>query len=504
MKTQWENIETHERGPRKLDPTARETGLAAGSNANPRALEGQRIGAYRITKFLDSGGMGEIYLAERDDGMFHRQVAIKLIRADLNPKEYERMQRETRLLASLQHPNLVMLFDAGRLPDGRPYLVMEYVPGSNLRAWLNQRGAFPPPLLLEITRQACAGLQAAHAKGVIHRDIKPENIIVSEAGGQLTVKVLDFGIAVRPDATSAINSQAEIIGTFFYMPPEQINGVPRQQLTPATDLYALGLTVFEMITGQVAIQGRTVNELISQHLVQPPPLPGQLFPHLRLPPTVDGIFARVLAKNPAQRFQQANDFAQALQEAYFVRSGQTVPVAAEPTAPAPTSRTVREKTAVPTAPTVVDSQSPGPSPAPPLPTPAPTPPGPKRAFSYVWLGLLVVGLVAVAAAYWAWQRMDNLDVRFTVQNAAKQPLPDSVCELLELDKNTTDEKPGVALCSQTTGTDGTASCSGKRITPGKYWLRARHAGYRDFEQAVQLAESRKEPGTVRLVLTLEK
>ena len=283
---------------------------------NPQAMVGQQIGTYRLTRFLAGGGMGLVYLAEHTSDLLRRQAAVKLVRADLDPRQYRRFRREVRILETLKHPNLVLLYDAGRLADGSPYLVMEYVEGESLHEWRQRQGSMPPTMVIEVMKQACAGLQAAHEAGVIHRDIKPGNIMLSEANGQLTVKVLDFGIAARKDTDESRMSQTSgAIGTPLYMSPEQLRGTNRDDLTAASDVYALGLTAYELLTGQPAIAGSSQAEIISHHLFDLPPLPSQIKPGLNISAAIDQTVMKALAKDPHERYQSARAFADALTEA---------------------------------------------------------------------------------------------------------------------------------------------------------------------------------------------
>jgi serine/threonine protein kinase len=284
--------------------------------ANPQALVGRRIGPYLLTQYLARGGMGIVYLAERADKVFRRQAAVKLIGADTGACHYHRFKREVQILADLKHPNLVMLYDAGRLADGRLYLVMEYVEGGTLREWMNRRGAMPAATAVEIIQQAAAGLHMAHEAGVIHRDIKPANIVASETGGKLTVKVLDFGVAARKQHDgSGVSSTQGAIGTLLYMSPEQLQSTKGRDLTPASDVYALGLTAYELLTGRPAIDGQSQAEIITKHLYEMPVAPSQQRPDLHISPGIDRVVMKTLVKDPAQRYQSVLEFASELETA---------------------------------------------------------------------------------------------------------------------------------------------------------------------------------------------
>ncbi len=284
--------------------------------SNPQVLVGKRVGAYRLTQYLAKGGMGIVYRAERSDNTFRRNVAVKIINADTGLSLYNRFRREVQILADLQHPNLVLLYDAGRMGDGRPFLVMEYVEGETLREWLIQRGPMTPAQTVEVIKQAAAGLHAAHEAGVIHRDIKPANIAVTESGGKLTVKVLDFGIAARKSQDGiSVSSTKGAIGTLLYMSPEQLHHAKGQDLTPASDVYALGLTAYELLTGRPANDGQSQAEIVTKHLYETPPEPSQKRPDLKISVAIDRVIMKSLAKVTSERYQSVVEFASELERA---------------------------------------------------------------------------------------------------------------------------------------------------------------------------------------------
>ena len=340
---------------------------------NPQAMVGQRVGCYRLTRLIDGGGMGFVYVAERADGAFSKQVAIKLVRADLDRAQYRRFLRERQFLADLDHPNLARLIDGGETADQQPYLVMEYVEGENLRQLLRERGALPLSLVVEITRQVCAGLNAAHERGIIHRDIKPANIIVSEKKDSLRVKVLDFGIALLNQAEDAeTNITQGVIGTAAYMSPEQYAGTSRHQITACSDIYSLGLVVYETLTGELTFTGASEYEMLAKRLSEQPLPPSERRPDLRIPPAIDRVVLQALEKEPAHRPQNAMEFAAALEAA------------------------IREP------------QVPHPLPVPTPLLPAPTPPqlSKRQWATYSMLMLALIG-VAVATTWLIWLRLSG-------------------------------------------------------------------------------------------------
>jgi len=210
---------------------------------------GAHFGAYRVDSIVGHGGMGAVYRASRDDPEFHQQVAIKLLRAAAqSPSTLQRFKRERQILARLQHPNIARLLDGGSTPDGVPYLVMEFVEGEAITAWC-ERHAPKLEQRLRLFLQVCEAVEFAHCRMVVHRDLKPGNILVTGDGAP---KLLDFGIAKMlvpdpsiPDAT-ATGTQ---VMTPEYASPEQVRGDP---VSPAVDVYALGLILYELLTGEKA------------------------------------------------------------------------------------------------------------------------------------------------------------------------------------------------------------------------------------------------------------
>jgi serine/threonine protein kinase len=462
-------------------------------DSNPRAMIGQQVGSYCLTQFIAEGGMGVVYLAEPADKFFRRQAAVKLIRADLDPKQYRRFRREVQILADLKHPNLVFLYEAGRMADGRPYLAMEYIDGENLRDWQMRRGVAPPAMIVEVMKQACAGLSAAHEAKIIHRDIKPGNIIVSESDGQIAVKVLDFGIAARKDDGEMSSTQG-VIGTVLYMSPEQLRGKKRDELTPASDIYSLGLTVYELMTGQPAISGESQAEVITKHLHMMPTPPSQLRPDLRIPAAIDRVVMKALAKDPNERYQSAPDFAAELEAAWReAAAGNENTEELPPPAPPPTP------------PTPDEDEKPGYA---------------KAAFV-----VIVTGAVT-AASYFIWQRESAtpqpppqttaspspvsspqprmLKLLLTAQNAKGEPLAGSSLALFKEGITTLpaqiSEENALIL---RTDNQGRAESKGADVKPGTYLMKAVRVGYKSLVQTVTLSEDRTRPGAASLLVRLE-
>jgi eukaryotic-like serine/threonine-protein kinase len=251
-------------------------------------------GRYRITRKLGGGGMADVYLAE--DQELGRRVAIKVLhdRYANDDQFVERFRREATHAAGLSHPNIVSIFDRGET-NGSYYIVMEYVEGRTLKELIRSRGPCPIQVAIAYTRQILAALRYAHRNGVIHRDIKPHNVIVDAEG---VVKVTDFGIA-RAGA-SQMTEEGAIIGTAQYLSPEQARGAPVDQ---TSDLYSTGIVLFELVTGEVPFSGDTPVEIAMKHLSETPDAPSEL--RQEVPPDLDMVVLRALAKEPSDRYQSA-------------------------------------------------------------------------------------------------------------------------------------------------------------------------------------------------------
>lgn len=284
---------------------------------------------YRLTERIGEGGMAEVYRGT--DLRLGREVAVKILRPQYasDQKFLERFLQEARAMASFSHPNIVNVYDVGR--EGRRYyIVMEYVPGTDLRRLIQERAPLPVQQALEIARQIAAGVGAAHRKGIVHRDIKPGNVLITPTG---EAKVADFGIARAMTDTQHLTEPGVVWGTTAYLSPEQIRGEPA---TPASDVYAIGVVLFEMLTGRTPFQGEDRVAIALQHLHEPPPKLSTLNP--RVPPSVERLVERMLAKDPAQRFATADDVASVIFHLLHASSEATaaVPVTRPPvTSPPP-------------------------------------------------------------------------------------------------------------------------------------------------------------------------
>jgi serine/threonine protein kinase len=268
------------------------------------------VGNYKLVKKLGEGGMGEVYLAIEEP--LGRKVAIKLMQPGL-PKEYlQRFNDERRVLATLNQRNIVTMFTSGEAYN-RPYFVMEYLEGESLRERL-RRGRIPVPEVVEITRQICDALNAAHKQGIVHRDIKPENIFLTQDDDGKLVKVLDFGIATLKES-EARTTTSIIVGTAPYLSPEQAKGLSREEIDGRADIYSLGIVVYEMLIGMRTFTATDTDGYRHLHLNVTPQPPSERVNAPEISPAIDEVVIKALAKVPNDRFDTARDFAQALKKA---------------------------------------------------------------------------------------------------------------------------------------------------------------------------------------------
>ncbi len=264
---------------------------------------------YELRALVGSGGMADVYLAR--DEVLGREVALKLLkdRYAENEEFVERFKREAKSAAALSSPYIVPIFDRGETEDGAYYITMEYLPGGTLKDRIMDTGALRPQAAAEVALQVAEALKSAHARGVVHRDIKPRNILLADSGH---VMVADFGIARAADATT-ISHTGDILGSAKYMSPEQAAG---EQVGPASDLYSLGVVLYEMLTGRVPFEVETPADVPIRHALAPPRRPKEVNPEV--PEDLDRITMRLLATNPEDRYGSADEVVQELRR---VRDG---------------------------------------------------------------------------------------------------------------------------------------------------------------------------------------
>ena len=260
-------------------------------------------GRYLLEEQIAAGGMGTVYAAT--DQRLHRRVAVKLLKEELahDDRFVARFRREARAAAALSHPNVASVFDYGE-DAGTAFIVMELAPGRDLARVLRAEGPLPPDRARAIGAQMCTALAHAHAAGLVHRDVKPANVIVD---GSDRVKVTDFGIA-RASGESTLTATGSVLGSAHYMAPEQASGAP---VTPATDVYAAGIVLYEMLTNALPFTGDSPLSVAMRHVSDEVPAPSSVVPGV--PESLDRIVARATAKDPAARWPDAAAMGAALE-----------------------------------------------------------------------------------------------------------------------------------------------------------------------------------------------
>ncbi|NNB84874.1 serine/threonine protein kinase [Corallococcus exiguus] len=297
-------------------------------------LIGLKLGEYELRSRIGVGGMGLVY-----DGiqpLIGKRVAVKVLRPELahSSEQVARLLAEARAVNAIRHRGIIDIFGFGQLPDGRQYIVMEYLDGQPLDAILAEKGRLPVPEALSLLDEVLAGLGAAHGAGVVHRDLKPSNIfLVRQPDGTRYVKLLDFGLAKRGEGPTVRTAQTRtdmVVGTPEYMAPEQARG---QSVGPMTDLYAMGVVTFEIITGRLPFIGSSPVDLLMKHVEARPPRPSEFVPDL--PPAVDAFILQMLTKDPETRPNSADALRQHLSKLRrTLRATRTNPTALAPIEPA--------------------------------------------------------------------------------------------------------------------------------------------------------------------------
>jgi beta-lactam-binding protein with PASTA domain/tRNA A-37 threonylcarbamoyl transferase component Bud32 len=371
-------------------------------------------GRYRILRKLGSGGMANVYLAEDEE--LGRRVAIKILndRYANDDLFIERFRREAKSAASLSHPNIVSIYDRGEA-EGTYYIAMEVIEGRSLKELILTRGALPIPQAIAYAKQLLEALRFAHRHGIIHRDIKPHNVLVSTderaKRHETRLKVTDFGIA--RDAASQMTEAGSIMGTAQYLSPEQARGAP---VTAASDVYSAGVVLYEMLTGKVPFNGESAIEIAMKHVNEIPKPPSQLRPEV--PPDLDKVVLRALAKEPEDRYQTADEFIEDLEhvEAGLPVSRDTSDAATALLATVPLGAGATE--VLPTQPAPPSAR-----PRPQAPRrPPPYPPDyryderpPRRRRLVPWLLVLLLLAAAGIAGWWVYNQIQE-------ELAAKEPV----------------------------------------------------------------------------------
>lgn len=278
---------------------------------------GKRFGDFEITEEIGKGGMGQVYKARQIS--LDRDVAIKILPSNLSEVEEfrERFDIEAKAVASLMHENILQMYSKGVTDDGIHYFAMEYVDGEDLADKIKRGVTFSEGEAIDITVQVCRGLEAAWRKNIIHRDIKPSNIMVAKNG---TVKIADFGLAKSLDATKKLTQTNMYMGTVAYTSPEQGEGKP---LDHRTDIYSLGIVLYQLLTGSVPFKADTPSSVIFKHVYEAPPSPRSINPGIS--PQAEAVVLKAIAKKPEDRFQNVVEFWEALESLNKVQPKGEVP-----------------------------------------------------------------------------------------------------------------------------------------------------------------------------------
>lgn len=359
---------------------------------------------YEIQERIGSGGMATVYRARHL--VFNEPRAIKVVSSRLVEDEsfLKRFRNEAVVTRKLQHPNAVRVEDMDTMEDGRPFIVMELVEGQSLRKIIEEQGPLAPARALEITRQVASALGAAHAIGIVHRDIKPDNIVIMTHDGKDTVKVLDFGIAKLRDTGGADTANytatqtGMLIGTPQYISPEQASGKSGEQLDGRSDIYSLGIVLYQMLTGRLPFESDTPMGIVMQHMQTPPPLPETVRPDVKLGAPTTQLLLKCLEKDPAKRFQMAQELVASIPPPGNSETGDTKLMMASPYASQRNLAAITTPTAVKTVPA---AQAP-PAAAAAAPARAPaksasSPAGSSNAGK--WIATAVVVLLIAVGAY---------------------------------------------------------------------------------------------------------
>jgi serine/threonine protein kinase len=337
--------------PTRVLPATRKTPMRhTPGPAQARNPMGELLaGKYRLVRLLGRGGVGEVYEAIHD--VIGLRVAVKLIRTEFagNAELAARFLQEARAAAAGGHPGIVHVHDVGTTPDGRMYLVMEFLDGEDLDKVLRRRHRMPADEICDILCEVLDAVGAAHAAGIVHRDLKPENVyLTATTRGRRIVKLVDFGIArlaTAGGAATRLTQPGAVMGTPYYMAPEQARG--EQDVGPAADIYAVGVMLFEALSGRLPFTGNNFHQIVLQTLSAPFPSVRTLCPDV--PEELEQVIFKATARDPAARYADAGEFAAALSP-FRTQIGLSLPEIETPQQPFSQARRTTSETPQPPAP----------------------------------------------------------------------------------------------------------------------------------------------------------
>jgi serine/threonine protein kinase/beta-lactam-binding protein with PASTA domain len=408
-------------------------------------------GRYRILRKLGSGGMANVYLAEDEE--LGRRVAIKILNERYAGDDLfiERFRREAKSAASLSHPNIVSIYDRGEA-EGTYYIAMEVIEGRSLKELIMTHGALPVHTAIGHAKQLLEALRFAHRHGIIHRDIKPHNVLVSAdqqvKANEPRLKVTDFGIARH--GASQMTEAGSIMGTAQYLSPEQARGAP---VTAASDLYSAGVVLYEMLTGKVPFTGDSAIEIAMKHVNELPKPPSSLRPEI--PPELDQIVLRALAKDPEDRYQTAEEFIEDLERVEaglpISRSTATAATAILAGAAVGESTELLSESATRVAPPPTPPQR-----RPPYPPSSPYDEPPRKRRRWVpWLLVALLLAAAILAGWWVYNQIqDQLEAAEPVgvpnvvgieRDLAVQQIEDAELEAAVEEQPSTEVEQGIVI-----------------------------------------------------------
>jgi serine/threonine protein kinase len=436
---------------------ADQTGLQSSHEFQPGMIIRNK---YEILARIGIGGMGAVYKGRHVT--FNEFCAIKVVNDSIagDANFLQRFQTEAVVTRKLRHPNAVRVDDFDYTDDGRPFIVMELVEGRNVGEVLQAEGPLRVPRAVRIATQVARALGAAHKLGFVHRDIKPGNIILTtDEQGQETAKVLDFGIAklrqAAGDAQTGMTMTGMVVGTPLYMSPEQFMGKKAgEEIDGRTDLYSLGVVLYQMVTGKLPFEGDTLYSIMMQHMQGAVRSPDELVPELNIPPALSKVILKSIDKSRELRFQNAEEFITALDQVGSDTSSSVRVIGGSTEAPTPASKSSQNVQAPP-RPLPIQSdeasipppssasaipQSPGVTPAPYVPSaPATQPPMPKSAAQHVFvqqrtfkarnvlvlIGLCLALVVIAGVGYLKYRTIQRTKIENAiVENLKNAPSPD--------------------------------------------------------------------------------